>query len=96
MADDDIVTDLLLRFRAAFSAATSTGMNDFDLLRLQLEARQAWGGMRPYVRKWAPDDVRARVVGVTLSTGGSLQDAFDAADVGKTKGHALLSRRWPR
>ena len=89
--DDDIVSDLLLRVRVY-----ATGLTDSEFLRLQFEARQAWGGMRPYVRKWTPDDARLPSIGSTLSTGGTVKDAFAAAGVGKTKGYGLLGRRWPR
>jgi hypothetical protein len=89
--DDDIVSDLLLRVRVY-----ATGLTDSEFLRLQFEARQVWGGMRPYVRKWAPDDARLPALGSTLSTGGTVKDAFAAAGVGKTKGYGLLGRRWPR
>lgn len=64
-----------------------------DSRQAELRIRERFAGNRPYIRGNPPDLGSSRVA-ASLSTGGTLREAFEYAGVSQATGYRYLSRRW--
>lgn len=88
--DDDIIRDLVRRFRAV-----GTGNLPDDVwARLEAEARQAWAGDRVYVAAKPRDpEGKADRLAAAAAAGGSWADACAVAGISRSWAYELRRRR---
>lgn len=86
-SDDDIVRYFFDLLRPELS--------QIERMRLEVKARQDWGGTRPYIAKH-PALKKSLDVGCALGTGARLLEAFAEAGVGRSFGFSLVRRHWRR
>lgn len=88
--DDDLVADVI---RAVVAVAGCPALTAKEVLTIETQVRERWGGSRVYIGRGAAI-AKARCCGAALAAGATIREAFEQAGLTRRSGWRTLSRKW--